>query len=78
MHAYNMSSNVSFLDLPGEIRNMVYRHALINEEPIRPHQKYSNLALGLIRASSVISREARSIVYREAIAEVWTNMIVLI
>lgn len=39
MHAYNMASNVPFLDLPGEIRNMVYRHALINEEPIRPHRK---------------------------------------
>lgn len=61
----NMFSFLSFLDLPGEIRNLIYRYALVLEGPITTNFRPSELALNLLRANKQIHDEARSILHSQ-------------
>lgn len=48
----NMSTQISFLDLPGEVRNMIYRYALVRKHYITPRLvRESKVALNLLRTN---------------------------
>ncbi|KAF2434980.1 hypothetical protein EJ08DRAFT_386070 [Tothia fuscella] len=55
---------VGFLDLPGELRNTIYRHALLRPEPIDGIDDYIP-EIGLLGTCKIIHDEAGSIFYGE-------------
>jgi len=73
MNSTATKSDVSFLHLPGEIRNHIYRHAL-TAEPIRALPAFYTEAhsLNLLLTNRQIYKEAASIMYaeRRSVAEV--------
>jgi hypothetical protein len=54
-----MSTRLSFLDPPGEIRNLIYRYALVSEDPIAAKFRPSKLALNLLLTNKKSYHEAR-------------------
>ncbi|KAL2817744.1 hypothetical protein BDW59DRAFT_175374 [Aspergillus cavernicola] len=53
----------NFLGLPGELRNKIYTHLLVREEPITPWYHDNELAPNLLRANKTIHHEAKSLLY---------------
>jgi hypothetical protein len=57
---------IGFLDLPSEVRNMIYELALVRKRLVRPYKYYYEEpydVFGLLCASRSINREASSIFY---------------
>jgi hypothetical protein len=63
---------ISFLDLPPEIRNMIYLHMLVGEEKLtirynyasnKPYARNSNNCVSALKICRQINREVASIVY---------------
>lgn len=53
----------SFLHLPGEIRNQIYKHLLVHDRNINPWRGDHNLSPSILAANKTILREASSILY---------------
>lgn len=54
---------IGFLDLPGEIRNLIYDHLLAFEEPIAFWSKNKSLPVNLLYVNKTIHREFSSLFY---------------
>lgn len=54
---------IGFLDLPGEIRNLIYDHPLMFQEPIVPWAKEQALPISLFYTNKTIYREFCSLFY---------------
>ncbi|KAL4886857.1 hypothetical protein BJY04DRAFT_176722 [Aspergillus karnatakaensis] len=55
----------NFLSLPGEIRNTIYNHVLVSEEPLAPGGINSSIAPKILLANKTIYNEAASLLYSE-------------
>jgi hypothetical protein len=55
----------SFLDLPAELRNEIYKHLFLFREPIIPWKRYNDkkIATNLLLTNKTILHEASSILY---------------
>lgn len=54
---------IGFLDLPGEIRNLIYKHLLVFKTPIVPWAKLESLPTNLLYANKTIHHEFGSLFY---------------
>ncbi|KAF2753378.1 hypothetical protein EJ05DRAFT_505018 [Pseudovirgaria hyperparasitica] len=65
-------SGLHFLQLPAEIRNNIYEHALVSSEPVRgdvkPHR--NNLALKILRLNCQIWCEANVMLYARNVIDI--------
>jgi hypothetical protein len=62
----NMSTQISFLDLPGEICNWIYRNALVWNHSITPKTlRKPKLAMNLLLVNKKVYDKARSILYSQ-------------
>ena len=53
----------NFVSLPGELRNEIYHHLLVCEEPVSPWDRNEGLAPNILCANKAINYEASSILY---------------
>lgn len=58
-----MSTRLSFLDLPGEVRNLIYAYAFVQADPIKISDKWHGLPLSLLRTNKTIHQESQSVLY---------------
>lgn len=56
-----------FLNLPGEIRNQIYRFALLSERPFAVQLQFAPLDTALLRVNKQIYAEASTIFYHESV-----------
>ena len=54
-----------FLALPGEIRNRIYRYALVTSQPFAVQLQFAPLDTALLRVNKEVYAEASSIFYHE-------------
>ncbi|PKY08128.1 hypothetical protein P168DRAFT_314253 [Aspergillus campestris IBT 28561] len=71
-HPVNQTANTpsmptTFLDLPGELHNKIYRYVLLQEDSIRPFwPRYDRgLGLSILRTNQKIYKEAKAIFYAQ-------------
>lgn len=55
----------SFLSLPGEVRNKVYKHLLISEKTITPWKGGHGLSPTILATNSLVNQEASALLYGE-------------
>ncbi|KAJ5455515.1 uncharacterized protein N7458_003779 [Penicillium daleae] len=60
-----MPPRLSILDLPGEVRNIIYRHVLLSANPIIPDLPITGLPSNFFRTNKQIYHESRSIYYSQ-------------
>ncbi|KAJ5643510.1 uncharacterized protein N7484_006017 [Penicillium longicatenatum] len=53
----------SFLSLPSELRNEIYKHLLVCREPVRPWNAENKLTTNLLFTNTTVLREASSLLY---------------
>lgn len=62
----NANTTASFLSIPGEVRNNIYKLILLDQDPIDPRLRYDEqqkLTPGLLRVNKVVHDEASSLFY---------------
>lgn len=64
---------IGFLDLPGEIRNLIYKHLLVFETPIVPWAKHESLPINLFYTNKTIHHEFGSLLYSRIAFDFGTN-----
>ncbi|KUL83015.1 hypothetical protein ZTR_09323 [Talaromyces verruculosus] len=69
----NPNNMVSFLDLPGEIRNLIYDHLLVFEEPIVPWATEEALPVNLLYTNKTVHHEFGSLFYSRITFDFSTN-----
>lgn len=70
----NTNNMVNFLDLPGEIRNLIYDHLLVFEAPIAPWAKKEVLPVNLLYTNNkTIYQEFGSLFYSRITFDFSTN-----
>lgn len=58
-----MSSRLTFLDLPGEVRNLIYTSLLVHPEAIKIADKNHGFPTNLLRTNKAIHAETQSVLY---------------
>ncbi|KAI7978764.1 hypothetical protein EIK77_006984 [Talaromyces pinophilus] len=69
----NPSNMVNFLELPGEIRNLIYDHLLVFEEPIVPWATEEALPVNLLYTNKAVHHEFGSLFYSRITFDFSTN-----